>query len=220
MESAAHDPGENPAAGAASSRGRSRADELPEDLRRALPERRPDALERFYAVYFDRIYGYVRRLTRDEHLAEDLTQDIFLHIHRSLPRYDPSRDLRPWVFTIATHKLRDYWASRAFRDGQAVQRRAKDDDGPELEPAARGGGPAEDLEAREVGAAVARAIEQLPEGLRTVLSLRYYEGLPFEEIGRIVGRNDVAVRKRYSRALAELRTLLDDLAPPGWRRTS
>jgi len=212
MESAAYDPGEK-----ASSRGRARLDDLPGDLRRALSERRPEALERFYAVYFDRIYGYVRRLTRDEHLAEDLTQDIFLHIYRSLPRYDPTRELRPWVFTIATHKLQDYWASRAFRDGRAVRRRAKDEDGPELEPAARGGGPAEDLESREVGAAVARAIEQLPEGLRTALCLRHYEGLSFEEIGRIVGRNDVAVRKRYSRALAELRKLLDDLAPPGWR---
>jgi len=137
-----------------------------------------------------------------------------------LPRYDPDRDLRPWVFTIATHKLRDYWASRAFRDGRAVRRRGKEDDGPEFEPAAPGAGPAEDLETREVGAAVARAIEKLPEGLRTALCLRYYEELSFEEIGRIVGRNDVAVRKRYSRALAELRTLLDDLAPPGWRRTS
>ena len=86
--------------------------------RNALQTQDPGALEAFYLAYFDRVYGYVRRLLREEHLAEDLTQDIFMHIHKSLPSYDPSRELRPWVFTIATNKVRDHWRSRRHRDGQ------------------------------------------------------------------------------------------------------
>ena len=53
------------------------------------------------------------------------------------------------------------------------------------------------------------AIDALPEGLRATVHLRLFEGLSFEEIGRMLDRNEVAVRKRYSRALAELRTVLD-----------
>jgi len=57
------------------------------------------------------------------------------------------------------------------------------------------------------------AIDALPEGLRATVLLRVYEGLSFEEIGRILERNEIAVRKRYSRALGALRESLGEL----WR---
>lgn len=166
------------------------------------------ALERFYLAYFDRIYGYVRRLLREEHLAEDVTQDIFMHIHKSLPSYDPSRELRPWVFTIATNKVRDLWRSRLHQN--ARRELGSDDDEHDLTDLAVSPlrGPSEVLEAGEVSETVAGAIEALPENMRTVLLLRYYEGLSFERIGAIVDRNETAVRKRYSRALEVLRGLL------------
>ena len=191
---------------------RASAPELPPDVLRALPERRPEALEAFYEAYFQRIYGYVRRLLRDEHQAEDLTQDIFMHIHRSLGRYDPTRDLRPWVFTIATNKVRDFWSSRRHREDVSQVsideqgERTSDPQSEELEPS-------EQLESVELSGQVTRAILNLPEGLRTTLLLRYYEGLSFGEIGAIIGRSEVAVRKRYSRALEELRGSLAGMRP-------
>ena len=59
---------------------------------------------------------------------------------------------------------------------------------------------------------MADAVAALPEMLRQTFVLRYYEGLSFEEIGRMVERNEAAVRKRYSRALGELRDSLAHLA--------
>jgi RNA polymerase sigma-70 factor (ECF subfamily) len=180
--------------------------------RMRLGKRDPAALELFYARYFDRIYGYVRRLLREEHLAEDVTQDIFMHVWRSLPSYDPSRELRPWVFTIATNKVRDWWRSRRHADAQREVPAEDDERGPRAADHARG--PVENLAARDLSEQVAIAIEELPEIARTTLVLRYYEGLSFEEIGRMVNRNETAVRKRYSRALDELRTRLADV----WNR--
>ena len=186
--------------------------DLDADELAALAERRPEALERFFDVYFQRVYGYVARLVRDEHAAEDLTQDVFLHVHRSLPSYDPSRPLRPWVFTIATNKVRDYWSSRAYQD----RARGAEDGGEEdleravLEPPSEERGPREALAGRELAGRVAQAIERLPAPLRQTLCLRAYEGLSFEDIARMVERNEVAVRKRYSRALALLRAELGD----------
>ena len=58
----------------------------------------------------------------------------------------------------------------------------------------------------------AEAIEALPDSMRLTLVLRYYQGLSFAEIGAIVDRNEAAVRKRYSRALEELRNSLGDPA--------
>ncbi len=177
--------------------------ELPEEVRLRLPELDPAALGEFYEVWFDRIYGYVRRMIGEDHLAEDVTQDVFMHLYRSFAAYDPARALRPWVFTIATNKVRDFWRSRRFRDTL----RESSYDEPEGEPWAESEErrPEQHLANSELGRMLEAAIERLPEGMRTTLVLRYFEELSFEEIGRIVERNETAVRKRYSRALEELR---------------
>ena len=187
------------------------ATSLPRAVREALPARRLEALEVFYDAFFDRIHRYVRRMVRDEHLAEDLTQDIFMSIHRALPIYDPARDLAPWVFTIATNKLRDLWQSRGF---QQVRRQVSlDDDNDALAAPVPAPEPGDSLEGHELAAAVAAALESLPESLRVPFWLRWHEGLPFKEIADQLGRSEVAVRKRYSRALAELRRLLAGWLP-------
>jgi RNA polymerase sigma-70 factor (ECF subfamily) len=182
---------------------------FPPELRVGLARREPLALARFFDAYFERVYAYLHRLLADPHLAEDLAQEVFLQVHRALASYDPSRDPRPWLFTIATNKLRDHWRSRAAQAGREElpleaeelgERAAWFDSAP---PAVSG----EEALAAEVRA----AIEALPEGLRAAVSLRVHEGLSFEDIGRILGRNEVAARKRYSRGLAALRARLGGL---------
>jgi RNA polymerase sigma factor (sigma-70 family) len=184
---------------------------FPVELRERLARRDPAALARFFDVHFDRVYAYLRRLVGDEHQAEDLTQEVFLHVHRALGTYDPARDPRPWLFTIATNALRDHWRARAARTGVA----AVTLDGEELAEPADGRQPAADAAAgaAELAARVRAAVDALPEGLRAPILLRAYEGLPFEDVARIVGCNEVAARKRYSRALAALRGELGEL----WR---
>ena len=73
-------------------------------------------------------------------------------------------------------------------------------------------GPDEQLSAGELSDVVAAAVEELPEILRTTFVLRFHEGLAFADIGEMVGRSEVAVRKRYSRALEELRQSLAEHA--------
>ena len=180
--------------------------------RERLRDREPEALERFYFVFFDRVYGYVRRLLREEHLAEDVTQDIFMHIQKSFPSYDPSRELRPWVFTIATNKVRDFWRSRRYKDARR-EVSVNEATGVDIAVSSQRG-PVDELESSEVSAAVAQAIDEMPEIMRSTLVMRYYEGLSFEEIGKIVDRNETAIRKRYSRALDELRQRLGQFMGP------
>ncbi len=182
---------------------------LSEEQRAALQRREPEALSAFFDIYFDRIYGYVRRLTGSEHLAEDLAQDILLHVYQALPKYDPTRPLRPWVFTIATNKVRDFWRSRLHRDGKRERSMDREDDDAPLEMPSPIPRPEEALSAGEAEQQVREAVDRLPEGMRMTVFLRVYEGLSFEAIGNILGRKEVAIRKRYSRALEHLRSMLD-----------
>lgn len=188
---------------------RERASSYPDlsvEERRLLPERDEVALAKFFDVYFDRVYGYIRRLVVAEHLAEDLTQDVFMHVYRSLPSYDATRELRPWVFTIATNKVRDFWRSRRHRDAQ--REKSVEIEGSLDHFAERDDRPESELVQHEMDVQVREAIDKLPDGMRTTVLLRAYEGLSFEAIGEILDRNEVAIRKRYSRALEALRETL------------
>ncbi len=189
---------------------RDAAELFPPELRARFAARDPAAQERFFEVYFDRVYAYVRRLVKDEHLAEDLTQDVFLHVQRGLASYDPARDVGPWLFTIATNKVRDHWRSMRHHHAQrevSLERDELVERRPARQPADAHLGQ-DELLARLQG-----AIDELPESMRLTLVLRAFENLSFEEIGRIVERNEVAVRKRYSRAIELLRESLG----PAWR---
>ena len=176
---------------------------FPVELRERLARREPAALAHFFDAYFERVYGYLRRLVPDEHQAEDLTQDVFLQVHRALSSYDPTRDPRPWLFTIATNKLRDHWRARPAGGELSL-----DDEELGLGARAVEVPPEAAASEEELATRVRAAIDALPAGLRATVLLRVYEGLPFEEIARILGRNEVAVRKRYSRGLALLRESL------------
>lgn len=180
-------------------------------LRERLPQLDPVALESFFDAYFDRVYGYVRRLVNDEQLAEDLTQDVFLNIQRAFSTYDPERELQPWVFTIASNKVRDHWRSQRHREGRkevSIER-----DAALLGLSAGEHRPESELAEDELCALLRDAVDALPEGMRMAVLLRVHEGLSFEAIGEILDCSEVAVRKRYSRALEALRAVLG----PAWR---
>lgn len=168
-------------------------------------------------MFFDRIFGYVRRLVAEEHLAEDVTQEVFVHIHRSIASYDPTRELSPWVFTIAANKVRDHWRSRRHHDAQREASFEGEDGEVVIDPVDGRLGPLFELESRELRAMLDSAITELPLGMRETLVLRWFEELPFDDIGRMIGRNETAVRKRYSRALQELRAILERRAKPGMK---
>lgn len=180
------------------------------ELQVRLQQRDPIAVAHFFELYCDRVYGYIRGLVNDEHQAEDLTQDVFASIHARLAAYDPERELAPWVFTIATNKVRDYWRSRRHQDSRFET--SIDNDERPLNVPDDHAGPQVGLELAELSVEIRSAVEQLPDGMRQTVLLRIFEGLSFDAIGRILDRSEVAVRKRYSRALAELRELLDPAA--------
>ncbi|MEK7349009.1 MAG: RNA polymerase sigma factor [Candidatus Eisenbacteria bacterium] len=169
--------------------------------------REPAALEAFFEHYFDRVFSIVARLLGNRTAAEDAAQEVFIKIHRAAHTLDPARDPGPWVAMIATNVCRDLWRSAPHR---MERRSASLDDTPGLADRLTTGiaDPERDLLRSERARLVQEAVMELKEDFREVVLLRDYDGRAYEEIAAIVGANESAVRKRYSRALAELGRLL------------
>ena len=173
---------------------------------------RPEALAEFFEATFADVYGLALRMLGDRQTAEDVTQEVFLRVQKAASTLDPARDPRPWLRTIAANLCRDHW--RSFGARVARQSHPVDEDTDRAAPL-RSDGPAPDagLLQAERADRVQDAIGQLSPDLREVVLLRDYEGLDHGTIARIVGASDAAVRKRYSRALARLGELLQDVWP-------
>jgi RNA polymerase sigma-70 factor (ECF subfamily) len=174
-----------------------------------LRERDPEALAEFFELYFDRVYGLAYRLLGERAAAEDLTQEVFLKVHRAAHQLDPSRDPGPWVTAIAYNACRDVWRSGAYR----MSRRSgsiEGDPGVAARLTPGSNDPERDLLARERRELVRQAIQRLPEQLREAVVLYDYQGLSHQEIADMTGVNHAAARKRYSRALSALGKMLKD----------
>jgi RNA polymerase sigma-70 factor (ECF subfamily) len=175
----------------------------------AVRRRDPEALGALFDEHFDRLFALVHRMLGNRTAAEDAIQEVFLKIHRGAPTLDPGRDPGPWMTAIAVNVCRDRWRSGAGR----LERASSSIEGnPGLGETLTAGthDPERDLLAAERVAVVREAVQALREPHREVLVLREYEGLGYDQIAEIVGANEAAVRKRYSRALEELGAILKD----------
>jgi RNA polymerase sigma-70 factor (ECF subfamily) len=170
--------------------------------------RDPEALAAFFEAYFDRVYGFVHRLIGRRELAEDITQEVFYKVHRAAHRLDPDRDPVPWLMVIAHNACRDLWRSLDYK---LARRSASIEDDPGLRNALRGrSDPERDALAAERERLVQAAVLRLPESLRVTVLLHDYEGLSHEEIAVALGIRHAAARKRHSRALTAMGSLLKE----------
>ncbi len=172
-------------------------------LARAI-RRDPQALEAVFDFYYDRVYSHVAQLVRDRTLAEDLTQNTFLRLQKTIDQLDPQRDPTGWIFTVATNLTRDHWRSAAHKrqktavpvDADVVLSLPHPD--ADVQSA---------LEADEDLQAVWNALQQLTVDDREIILLRDYEELGTTDIAAMLALKPDAVRQRHSRAVARLSRL-------------
>src|SRR5947209_2484870 len=159
--------------------------------------------------YERELYGYLRRYLGDAHLADDVFQNTFVQVFVKLDQYEPGRPVRPWLYTIATHQAID--ALRRVGRHPAVSLDQQTGAGPDGEVhsllemiEARGAEPLDDAQREEAGRMVRSSVDALPDFLRQVVMLAYYQGLKYREIADALGIPVGTVKSRLHAALVRL----------------
>lgn len=152
------------------------------------------------------IFNLIERLVQDRPVAEELAQDAFLKVFRSLHTFDPRLRLSAWVLRIAHNTALDHLKRR--RPVLVSLDEREDEDASTLADRVADPGPLPDrlLEQHRVGAILDAAVDRLRPAYREVIVLRYQEGLEYDEIARVTGRPIGTVKTfihRARRALAE-----------------
>jgi RNA polymerase sigma-70 factor, ECF subfamily len=158
--------------------------------------------------HLDALYNFAMYLTRRPQEADDLVQETYLRAFRFSHRFQPGTHLRAWMFQILRNTFLTFYRIRE-REVALAEDGVPDWDTPMFHDTSD-----DDGRALEAHTDLERAMRHLPEEFRTVLLLAEVEGLPLEEVARIMACPVGTVKSRIFRAKERLRTLLTDYGGP------
>ena len=152
----------------------------------------PD-METLYAQYYSKVLGYIHARIRNRADAEDLCADVFEKVQRKLAEFDPAKaSVSTWIFTITRNTVIDHY--RRSKPAEELDENLSDN--LEID---------ESLLNTETLSELAGALRALPEELRDLIVLRYYDGKPLTEIAEMMQLSYGAVKLRHQNALMLLR---------------
>ena len=160
------------------------------------------------------VFSLIYRMVRDREASEDLAQDSFVKVLNHIDRYNPEFKFSSWIFKIANNVAIDHLRRRqpqtVSMDGSPHATSAAEIEASSFEIAADQETALQELEAREIGSAIERAIARLRPEYRACIMLRHIEDRSYEEIATTLDLPLGTVKTYIHRARNELRVLLAD----------
>lgn len=170
-----------------------------------------ELLRRYQRPVFSLIY----RMVRDRELAEDLAQETFVKVLKALDRYRPEYKFSSWVFKIANNASIDHLRRKELDtlslEGGPDATTPERVEATALQLGDQAESPLDELEARELGSTIEKAIGCLRPEYRSCIILRHVEGRPYDEIAGILDLPLGTVKTYIHRARAELKECLEGL---------
>lgn len=157
--------------------------------------------EQIYSAYFKDVYLYLRSLSADQNVAEELTQEAFSKALKAIHRFDGRQDIRAWLFTIAKNTYFTY----CKRQGRFIAEELPDT----LEDSRVSF--TEKFEQEEQAFLIHRFLHDMKEPYKEVFSLRVFGELSFEKIGLLFGKSPGWARVTYHRARKQIMEYMEGL---------
>ena len=164
-------------------------------------KKEPMNIEELYRTYFDIVYRYIRSISQDGSLAEEVTQETFFKALKKADQFRGDCDVRVWLCQIAKNTLYDHLKKQKKQLlGDEKLEEAESADGELLE---------EKLVQRSQAMEIHKVLHRLSEPYKEVFSLRTFGELTFREIGMLFGKSENWARVTYYRARVKIREELE-----------
>ena len=155
-------------------------------------------LEELFSKYYKDVYTYLYSLSRDPSLSEDLAQEVFLEVVKSIATFRGESDIKTWLFSIARHKWYSYL--------RETSRQTNTEDLSEFMVSSEKT-PEEQCQDEEVAKRIYALLDLEPERTRSIVAMRL-EGYSFYEIGVKYGISENSARTIDFRAKIKIRQIL------------
>jgi len=179
------------------------------------------AFELLVAKYQRKLVRLLSRFIRDPSEVEDVAQEAFIKAYRALPSFRGDSAFYTWLYRIGINTAKNYLVALGRRAPTVSETESADSDGSEE----RGqvpdfNTPENEMMSRQIAETVNLAVDELPEELRTAITLRELEGLSYDEIATMMNCPIGTVRSRIFRAreaiAAKLRPQLETRKDRRW----
>jgi RNA polymerase sigma-70 factor (ECF subfamily) len=173
----------------------------PDDITLLEQFREPATRERAYTTivkkYQERLYWHIRRMLADHEDTNDVLQNVFIKVWNGLDKFREDSQLYTWLYRIATNETLSFIeqkkrksASRSLSDSEySIENNIKADS---------------NFDPQKLEWKLQLGIQQLPEKQRLVFNLRYFDEMPYEEMSRVLGTSEGALKASYHHAAKKI----------------
>jgi len=179
-----------------------------EDLLSRFRKGQRDVFGTLVRRYQRELYGYLRRYLGDADLADDVFQTTFVQVFAKAGQYEPGRPVRPWLYAIATNQAIDALRRLGRQAAVSLEQTETEADGERrgliemIE--AREADPFDNVDAAETRQIVRGCIDRLPDFMKQVILMAYYQGLKYQEIAETLDIPLGTVKSRLHAAMVKL----------------
>jgi RNA polymerase sigma-70 factor (ECF subfamily) len=164
------------------------------------PETRSYGFNLLVREYQKRIYWHVRKMVIDHDDADDITQDVFVKIHKSIENFREDAQLYTWIYRIATNecltflqrKKRRFFLPIGDLEGELATKLTS----------------SPHISADDIQLKLHRALLKLPDKQRLVFNMKYFDDMAYEQIAQITGTSVGALKASYHHAVKKIESYL------------
>jgi RNA polymerase sigma factor (sigma-70 family) len=164
------------------------------------PETRNYGFNMLVRAYQQRVYWHVRKMVIDHDDADDITQEVFIKIHKAIENFREDSQLFTWIYRIATNECLNFLNKKRRRFFIPIE-----DIGAQLSARLDS---SDNISGDEIQRKLQKALLQLPDKQRLVFNMRYFEDLTYEDMSEITNTSVGALKASYHHAVKKIEDYL------------